>query len=113
LDSREALIKGGAKGPVVVPGKSAESRLIQLVSHAAQPSMPPGRKLSDADVDRLRTWIDAGVPWPKDGGSPEVKPVWWSFRPPVRSEPPNTAGSTPIDRFVNAKLAAKDLKAAP
>src|SRR5437660_2513034 len=31
LDNRETFLKGGESGPVVVPGKSAESLLISLV----------------------------------------------------------------------------------
>ena len=113
VDSREALIKGGAKGPAITAGNSAQSRLLQLVTHAAQPSMPPGRKLSDADINVLRTWIDAGAPWPKEGGALEIKAAaWWSFKPPVRSEPPNRAGSAPIDRFLHAKIAQNDIKTA-
>src|ERR1700730_1430578 len=31
LDSRETFLKGGDSGPVALPGKSAESHLIELV----------------------------------------------------------------------------------
>jgi hypothetical protein len=114
VDSREALIKGGVKGPAVKAGSSAESRLLQMVSHAAQPSMPPGRKLSDSDVDTLRTWIDAGAPWPKDGGALEIKAeAWWSFRPSVRRDPPAGPEKSAIDRFLGATLKQKGLAAAP
>ena len=113
VDSREAVVKGGAKGAAVIPGNSAQSRLIQLVTHAAQPSMPPGRKLSDADINALRTWVDAGAPWPKDGGALEIKaPAWWSFKPPVRPDPPDAVGSAPIDRFLHAKIAQNGIQTA-
>ncbi|HEX6435997.1 MAG TPA: DUF1549 domain-containing protein, partial [Candidatus Binatia bacterium] len=103
LDSRDGLIKGGAKGPAIVSGNSAQSRLIQMVAHAAQPSMPPGKKLPDDDIAALRAWIDAGAPWPKEGGALEVKaPTWWSFKPPVRPDVP--ASAKPIDHFVTANL---------
>src|SRR5688572_20641231 len=103
LDSRDGLVKGGAKGPAIVSGNSAQSRLIQMVTHAAQPSMPPGRKLPDAEIAALRAWIDAGAPWPKEGGALEVKaPAWWSFKPPVRPQVPASAKA--IDHFINAKL---------
>ena len=32
LDDRGAALKGGAAGPVIVPGKSAESKLIRMVA---------------------------------------------------------------------------------
>ena len=42
LDGREAALKGGYSGPVIVAGKSADSRLILLVSGAAGDLvMPP------------------------------------------------------------------------
>src|SRR5437868_11470913 len=41
LDQREAALKGGTSGVDIVPGKSAESRLIKLVSGAEKKVMPP------------------------------------------------------------------------
>ncbi len=109
LDSREALLKGGTKGPAIVAGASAHSRLLKFVTHAAQPAMPPGKKLSDADVATLRSWIDAGAEWPSAGSAPEVKPPnWWSFQPLA----PGPAGAG-IDSFIAAKLTEKGLKPAP
>src|SRR5919197_1233164 len=32
IESRETLLKGGESGPAIVPGKSEESRLIELVA---------------------------------------------------------------------------------
>jgi hypothetical protein len=113
LDSREGLVKGGAKGPSVIPGDAAKSRLLQVVTHAATPAMPPGRKLGDEDIQSLRLWIDAGAPWPKGGGALEIKaPAWWSLKPPVRVEPPSGDGAGAIDAFVNAKLQQKGLPSA-
>src|SRR5437899_6188594 len=40
LTLREGLLKGGADGVDVVPGKSKESRLIRLLSHSEEPYMP-------------------------------------------------------------------------
>ncbi|HYO80085.1 MAG TPA: PSD1 and planctomycete cytochrome C domain-containing protein [Bryobacteraceae bacterium] len=113
LDSRDGLVKGGAKGPAITPGDAAASRLMQMVTHSAQPSMPPGRKLPEPDIDALRKWIDAGASWPKDGGALEVKaPTWWSFKVPTRPEPPAVSSASSIDRFVDAKLKEKTLPAA-
>jgi mono/diheme cytochrome c family protein len=110
LDSRDGLLKGGAKGPAILSGDSAKSRLMQLVTHAAQPSMPPGRKLSDADLNTLKSWIDAGAPWPKEGGALEVKaPTWWSFKAPVRPSAPDGKASA-IDAFIDAEIAKRGLQ---
>src|SRR2546430_8421712 len=54
IESRETLLKGGETGPAIIPGKSEESRLIELVSGAL-----PGRGLAQkretptAGADRL------------------------------------------------------------
>src|SRR5690242_9269798 len=51
LSSREALLKCGDNGVVVVPFKSKESRLGKLVAHLEQPHMPPKEpKLADEQV---------------------------------------------------------------
>ena len=41
-DTADALIRGGKSGPAVVPGKPAESRLMEVVEgrHAELPRMP-------------------------------------------------------------------------
>src|SRR5260370_25419909 len=48
LDSREALLKGGARGPAIVPGKPAESLLLRAVRHTESLRMPPSGKMKDA-----------------------------------------------------------------
>src|SRR5436305_5675877 len=40
LRSREAMLKGGDKGPAVIPGKSTESPIYRRVAGLAQPKMP-------------------------------------------------------------------------
>src|SRR5688572_19377882 len=46
LTSRDALLKGGERGPAVVPGKPAESLLLKAVGHGGELKMPPKEKLS-------------------------------------------------------------------
>ena len=41
LDQKEAALKGGAAGVDILPGKSAESRLIRLVAGLDRKFMPP------------------------------------------------------------------------
>ncbi len=114
LDSRDGLMKGGSKGPSIVSGDAAKSRLMQMVTHAAQPAMPPGKKLSDADIEALRTWIDAGAPWPKESESvPALEvPSWWSFKPVTHHQAPSGSG-TEIDRFVQNRIKKAGLAVSP
>ena len=63
LDSREAILKGGARGPSIVPGKPAESLLLRAVRHTETLRMPPSGKLNDAEITALAQWIEMGAPW--------------------------------------------------
>src|SRR4051794_38274824 len=64
LDSREAVLTGGDNGPAVVPGKPAESLLVQAVAHTHQElKMPPKKKLPDPAVAAIRRWVELGAPW--------------------------------------------------
>src|SRR4051812_7269960 len=63
LTSREAALKGNDDGPALVPGKSAESRMIESLSADADPHMPPKKQLAAAQIALLRQWIDSGAAW--------------------------------------------------
>src|SRR5436309_9196804 len=60
LDRAEDALRGGYSGAVILPGKSAESRLIKLVESGEKGvSMPLGQaRLTPAQVAVLRAWID-------------------------------------------------------
>ena len=59
LRSQQAILNGGASGPVVVPGESGKSLLLTKV---VTRQMPPGNvKLTEAEIDQIRTWIDKGL----------------------------------------------------
>ena len=48
LNTRDGLLKPGVDGVQVVAGKPAESRLMKLIAHTEEPSMPEdGAKLPD------------------------------------------------------------------
>src|SRR5689334_22994394 len=53
LTSRDRALRGGESGPAVVPGKSAQSRLVQVLSADADPHMPPKKQLAGAEVEVL------------------------------------------------------------
>ena len=71
LTSREAVLKGGASGePAIAPGYADDSLLIQYVAGKIEDlEMPPLDRrekyvpMSEAEIELLRTWIDAGAPW--------------------------------------------------
>ena len=112
LDSREAALKGGYSGPVIVAGKSAESRLILLVSGAGgNLVMPPtGERLPPEEIELLRAWVDQGAEWPEDSAAaaPETETLHWAFQPVAKPELPSVRAEewlrNPIDGFILARL---------
>jgi len=62
LDRRQAALRGGDYGPVILPGRSAESKLIRrLVNGDGGLQMPPTGPLSEEEIGILRAWIDQGA----------------------------------------------------
>lgn len=66
LDSLEGVLKGARGEPVVVKGKSAQSKLVIAVARLGDPeeAMPPegkGDPLTKEQVGQIRAWIDQGL----------------------------------------------------
>src|SRR5260370_20731372 len=59
LNSREAALQGGTRGPAIVPGNAAQSRVVQAIRRAADLSIPPGPKPADSESPALSGWIRA------------------------------------------------------
>ncbi len=71
LDSFEAVMKGGAGGRAIEPGRLDESYLWLLVNHDEEPVMPPAQdKLPEAKLAVLRLWIEKGAP--KEPPKPKI-----------------------------------------
>ncbi len=118
LRDRETILKGGARGPALIPGDSGTSLLYQAVAHLGDLRMPPNQDpLSAGDVETLRRWIDAGADWDPDAAGEEAGATWWSFRKPEISPAPGTVDPAwtrnPIDAFVRSKLEVSGLTPAP
>ncbi len=129
LDSREAMLKGGKSGPVLVPGKAEASLIFRAVTHADEKLKMPmaGERLAVREVADLRQWIDSGAAWPDE--SRIVKPAkagfsisaeqraFWSFQPLKKADPPQVRNDawakSAVDRFILAKLEEKGLAPAP
>ncbi|MBI2434599.1 MAG: PSD1 domain-containing protein [Candidatus Hydrogenedentes bacterium] len=119
LDVREIALKGGVSGkPAISPHDAANSRLIRLVAGEDEElRMPPENSgippLAADEIAVLRAWIDAGPAWPDElAGSVETGTPHWSLQPLVKPPVPGTAPN-PIDSFVQAKLAKKELELSP
>jgi hypothetical protein len=66
LDTKAGLLKGGSRGPAVVPGKPAESMLLGAID-GSDPFMvmPPTGKLPDPVIADFERWIAGGAPDPR------------------------------------------------
>ena len=63
VDSRPALLKGGASGAAIVPGDPDRSLLIEAVRQTGALKMPKGGKLSDQEIADLTEWVKSGAVW--------------------------------------------------
>src|SRR5437660_4054805 len=63
LETFKGMMQGGKSGPVIVPGKPDESRLVLLPEHKDKPPMPPksARQPRPEEVLVLRAWVAAGA----------------------------------------------------
>src|ERR1700737_2903836 len=63
VDSREALLKGGSRGPAIMPGEPDKSLLIEAVRQTGALKMPMGGQLTQQQVADLVAWVRMGAPW--------------------------------------------------
>ncbi len=128
LDSREGIAKGGKNGPVIVPGKPGQSRLIEAIGYANEDlQMPPKDRLPADTVADFEKWVSLGAPDPRTGPATTVAVKsgididagkrFWSFQPLQVVEPPRVIDAawarTPVDRFILAALDQKGLRPNP
>jgi hypothetical protein len=109
LTTREAMLRGGEGGSSLKPGEPANSLLFSRVMLPADDSerMPPKKHsapLTPEESDALRTWIEAGAPWP-DGEilAPRSKtalPRWNA------AADPNLASIEPFPKKISLETAA-------
>jgi mono/diheme cytochrome c family protein len=94
LDTRELMLKGGDSGdPAIVPGKSKDSPLIDLVSETDATVVMPkkGPHLTPVQIQTMKNWIDQGAVWPANVNPGRFKEAALAPRRPVI--PAATAGS--------------------
>ena len=119
LDSRDAMLKGGKDGVVVVPGHPESSLLVSALHYDAKLQMPPAGPLKPGEIAVIETWIRDGAKWP--AASPvtslpkvtEAQRSFWSFRAPAKQAVPEVDSAwvhNDIDRFILAKLTEQHLQ---
>lgn len=103
MNSRSSLLDAR----VVVPGNSGDSYLIELISSSdPDASMPPPEKprVSPAEIQILKEWIDAGMPWEEGFTFAESR-----YEPPLYPRQPAIPDPVegrehPIDRIIDSYL---------
>jgi hypothetical protein len=107
-------------GPVLVPGKPSESRLIRAIRREGDHPMPPPGKLPDTAIEALTVWVQMKAPWPKDAVRPGRSADGaghWAFQrvrnPPLPPVQDGTWPTSPIDHFILARLEARGLRPSP
>ena len=117
LRQREAALKGGGRGPALVPGDAQASLLYKAVAQTGDLKMPMGKpRLSPDDLETLRKWINEGALW-VGTAEQQAAPTWWSFKkpqPPAVPEVKDADGSRiRWIAFILQKLEEKGLQPAP
>ena len=127
VDSREALLRGGTRGPAIEPGDGNGSLLVAAARHThTDLVMPPeAEPLTPKAIKHLTRWIDRGAIWPAAMPLGEPPPsakiahfleTHWAFAPVFAARSPDAsdvkndaAAAEAIDRMIDAKLASADL----
>jgi mono/diheme cytochrome c family protein len=136
LRSKEGAMRGGARGPAIIPGNAEGSRLYRIVAgHEAirMPfELPP---LTSAEVASVKKWIDSGGEWDADASVgtataasmsvlaalenreiTQAERNYWAFKLPVQAALPDVSNpdlTHPIDRFLEKARTDKGLVTAP
>ena len=114
FDTTAGMKKGGSSGPLFVPGKSAQSALLQrILGQGGLPRMPMGfAPLSAEETATIKNWIDDGAQLSSGGVGKH-----WAYIKPEQPEQPKVKEKAwvrnPIDAFVLAKLQSLGLKHNP
>ena len=127
LDSPALILAGGESGPALVPGKPAESLLIQAVRYQGY-EMPPTGQLPAAEIQLLVDWVQSGAAMPADAGG-VARPLqagftdedrrWWAIQPLANPVVPEISGvhsswvRSDVDRFLLSSMQTAGLSPAP
>ncbi len=118
LDTKAGLLRGGERGPAVLPGDARKSMLLRAIRHDDKhlKPMPPKQKLSADQLATLTQWVKLGAPMPADAVKPraaakggtskgvaremapddysakydKIRREHWAFQPVRPSRPPAT-----------------------
>jgi hypothetical protein len=106
LEAYADILEGGKDGPIVRPGRSADSMLIKRLKGVEDEPMPKDEDpLPPAEIARIARWIDQGARATPSG--PRAPAPWIAPLTLARPVPPAVSWpgwQQPIDRFAAAYL---------
>lgn len=108
LDTMTEALRGGNSGePVILPGDSHRSYLLErITSLDPKLRMPPDSDpLSEKEQALLKAWIDDPLLWTEAKVAlSKTATTHWSFQPVVRPHVLNRVDAKPVDVLIAAKL---------
>ena len=116
LRTQKGIVKGGTRGPAIVPRNSSASLLVRVARHEGDLRTPGDKPLAASQIRILADWIDAGAEW-EEMSDRASSPSWWAFKrlrqPAVPAVADKERVRNPIDEFVLARLERHGLDLSP
>ena len=122
LSSKDGFEKGGMGG-ALVDGMNLERSSLYARVLSADPDlqMPPKERLSQSEIESVKSWIEMGPTWPSTSNpslattdATDATTSHWAFSSIVRPAIPQPQDrqwcKTDIDRFILSKLESANLK---
>lgn len=121
VSSPALILKGGERGPALVPGKPADSLIFQFIQPGADPHMPPrDHQLTDEEIGTIKHWITTFKPVSTPSGTNASATSSWDapeypwFRPnePAKQPPKSLGAAGVIDFYIKSAWHAARVKPA-
>ncbi len=121
LMSSQSFAKGGVSGELV-DGSDTDFSLLyeRIIASDEDIMMPPDQRLTPAEIEAVKIWIEHGSVWPDNAAQiehqPQSRKAHWSFQPIERPNVPVEQADSwcwnPIDAFLLEKMKVVGLQPA-
>lgn len=96
------LQKGGEHGPAFLAGDSGSSRMLRMITGAAEPKMPPEdeKQPTAAEIALLKAWIDEGAKGPSGSEPDRPRLVVPTIASQVTQQPVTALATSPDGKWL-------------